>query len=220
MRAFLENSSSQNSCYERSGGHFFLWKWIVTCQQQILKFLEDGEKKTCEILNAISGSKWEIRKNLDILSGQETVIKVKRGLYKLNPDIVKPVIRLEKQNEATVNRLLNLYDKVLERYEMLIDKHLKDEDTLEKKTDLLNNFKALGSMADPLMKRWYLVHRGYDANTRQAQEDAKAKTVAREKEEHANAPLEDTIVEVGHYHGDVKELWDKLPKTEQEQRTV
>lgn len=192
----------------------------VTCQQQILKLLEDGEKKTGEILNAISGSKWEIRKNLDILSGQETVIKVKRGLYKLNPDIVKPVIRLEKQNEATINRLLNLYDEVLVKYSGLIKGVLDSEESLGDKATLLNNFKALSSMADPLMKRWYLVHRGYDSNTRQAQEDAKAKTVARDKQAHANAPFEDTIVEVGHYHGDVKELWDNLPKTEQEQRTV
>ena len=128
--------------------------------------------------------------------------------------------RTAAQNKKTINRLLNLYDEVLMKYSVLIKGVLDSEESLGDKATLLNNFKALSSMADPLMKRWYLVHRGYDSNTRQAQEDAKAKTVAREREAQANAPFEDTIVEVGHYHNDVKELWDNLPKTEQEQRTV
>ena len=124
------------------------------------------------------------------------------------------------QNKKTINRLLNLYDEVLVKYSGLIKDVLESEESLGDKATLLNNFKALSSMADPLMKRWYLVHRGYDINSRQAQEDAKAKTLARDKQAHANAPPEDRILVVGSYDTVMEELWNNLPDSEKQQRTV
>ena len=103
---------------------------------------------------------------------------------------------------------------------------LESGEPIEKQADLLNNFKVLASIADPLMKRVYLVHRGYDNNARQAQEDAKANTTKKEKRQAETGSLEDQIVEVGHYSPSVKALfdnlpkWDNLPEEEKEKKTV
>ena len=131
-----------------------------------------------------------------------------------------PTRRREAANKRTINHLLNTYDKVVRRYGQLIDEMLASGEPIEKQADLLNNFKVLASIADPLMKRWSLVHRGYDNNARQAQEDAKAKTTKKEKHQAKTGSLEDQIVEVGHYSPAVKELWDNLPDDEKEKKTV
>lgn len=64
------------------------------------------------------------------------------------------------------------------------------------------------------------MHVGYDTNTRQAQEDAKAKTEEREKAALENAPLEDKIVVVGHYQEGMQEILRNLPKKELEDSEV
>lgn len=185
----------------------------ATCSEQILAVLRTGEKPKSAILGAVPYSKYYTSRELTKLVRAGKIARVKKGVYKLNE--VLPSVRFEDQNAATINRLLNLYDMVLEKYSDLIEEILADEMTnLEEKAGLLNNFKALASMVDSLMKRWYLVHRGYDSNTRQAQEDAKAKAKAIEQAEFENAPPEDRVIEVGHYHEDMRELWDTLPNSE------
>ena len=131
-----------------------------------------------------------------------------------------PTRRREAANKRTINRLLNTYDKVVLRYGELIDEMLESGEPIEKQADLLNNFKTLASIADPLMKRWNLVNRGYDNNARQAQEDAKENTAKKGKRQAKTGSLEDQIVEVGHYSPSVKALWDNLPEDEKEKKTV
>ena len=64
------------------------------------------------------------------------------------------------------------------------------------------------------------MRQGYDANTRQAVEDAKKKTAAQEKADQKNAPPEDRVVEVGHFHPDMEELWNILPEPEKKEKTA
>ena len=191
---------------------------ITSEQSDILDFLKEGQKKTAEVAKRLSCSMKQARKELNFLMDARMIIEVKRSHYRLSAAL-EP--RTEAKNQDTINKLLNLYDKVLDKYSLLIEETLANEKTkLEEKATLLNNFKALASMADPLMKRWYLVHRGYDSNTKQAHEDVKRKTVEQEKEALENAPLENQIVEVAHYDPVMKQVWDNLPEAVQKARTV
>ena len=188
-----------------------------TCQERILKYLENGEKRTDEIHKGVGMSEGSVKKALKILRDAGAVIQVKRGLHKLAK---RPALRTEDQNADTIDKLLNLYETALDKYAVLIEEMLDSKQTLEEKAKFLNSFKLYASMVDTLMKRWYVVHRGYDSNNHQAKEDAKANTRKAEKDALANAPLEEQIVEVAHYDPIVKEIWDNLPKEEQEKEPV
>ena len=126
--------------------------------------------------------------------------------------------RGEAENTETINKMLNLYDKLLDSVADSIEK--EDWNSITKKIEAIKSLRWLGATVDQLMKRWYLVHRGYDSNTKQAHEDAIQKTAERQKEAHANAPPEDRVVEVGHFHPDMQELWDVLPDAKKKQGTV
>ena len=97
---------------------------------------------------------------------------------------------------------------------------MTQREDFEKHLLFIENFKWLTMIADKLMKRWNLEHHGYDTNTRQAQEDAKAKTEEREKAALENAPFEDTIIVVGHYNEGMQEILANLPKKEVEEASV
>ena len=58
------------------------------------------------------------------------------------------------------------------------------------------------------------MHVGYDTNTRQAQEDAKAKTEERQKEALKDAPLEEQVNVIGSFDLETKQLIDALPTLE------
>ena len=185
-------------------------------EAEILAFLEDnsGTHKTGKIAESISANKGSVSTTLKKLVKLDLVVAVARGYYRLNDEGVSTA-RTEKQNKATINKLLNLYDEVLDNYaEVLRATLLDDNKQLSEKATLLNNFKALASMVDTLMKRWSLVHRGYDNNTQQAQEDAKAKTRQIEKEALENAPLEEQVDIIGSFHIDTKQLIDNFPTLE------
>ena len=188
-----------------------------TCREKILAYLAGGRMQKQKILEEVSGSDGHIEKTLEAMFKEGELARPKQGVYELIRD---PLERTARQNAITINRLLNLYDRVLERYMDLIEIELEGAKDTEKKPDFLNEFKSLVSTIDTLMKRWYLVHRGYDSNSRQAVEDAKKKTRKAEKEELANAPLEERIAEVAHYDPIMKEIWDNLPKEEQEKKAV
>ena len=76
--------------------------------------------------------------------------------------------------------MLTIYDRVFDNIALTIEDELALKATIEEKINLIKSLRWLGATVDQLMKRWYLVHRGYDSNTRQAQEDAKKKTTERE----------------------------------------
>ena len=171
---------------------------------EIVDVLWDGEKKTAEIVEGVSRPQKAVRRLLGLLENEGTIVKVKSGLYRLS---AKFAPWTERKNEKVIDSLMKLYEKVLEQ-------RLQAEDIS------LNDFKSLILMADRLMKRWYLVHRGYDNNTRQAAEDAKKKTVEREKQETENAPPEDQVVVVREYDETMRDVLAKLPGKELKKRTV
>lgn len=125
--------------------------------------------------------------------------------------------RTEAANKRTINRLLNLYDMVLAEYNELIST-LSTTKEAKERAAVLSDFKVLVSMVEPLMKRWYLVHRGYDSNARI--EEAKFKA---EQEKTAQAaleaelPIEAQIVEVAHWNPIMQELMMSLPKLDDKQ---
>ena len=69
--------------------------------------------------------------------------------------------RKEAENTETINKLLNLYDKLLDTVAVSIE----DEDWkgIVEKIETIKSLRWLGATVDQLMKRWYLVHRGYDS---------------------------------------------------------
>ena len=145
--------------------------------------------------------------------------------------------RSAEDNQQTINALLNTYDEVLALFQTwVLTNIISQEIDFAQQLLFIDNFKWLTTIVDKLMKRWSLVHLGYDSNSRQAQEDAKAKTEERQKKALEDAPLEETLHVVGHYHTDLKKLWDQpldpeqealpepeqaaLPEPEQEKRNI
>ncbi len=201
--------------------------------EKILKLLEKhGEMHSDQIIaNLPEVNESTLKGRLQKLKKRGKIDMLEKSLYVLaststqtRPDDtlkqISKVLRSAEDNEETISKLLNLYDDVLDRYKDWVVKNVGSHTDFEQQLAFIENFKWLTMIADKLMKRWSLVHVGYDTNTRQAQEDAKLKTEAKKQEALKDAPLEATVNEVGHFHTDLKELWDNLPESEKEKHTV
>ena len=192
----------------------------------IMECLSDGEKRNHEIYEAVEGSVSSIKKRLRVLEKHGEITNPDRGKYALPEPPVEvqdaPVAvenpRGEAENTETINKMLNLYDKLLNSVARSIED--EDWDAIVEKIETIKSLRWLGATVDQLMKRWYLVHRGYDANTRQAQEDAKKKTANREKQELENAPADAQLKVVREYDESMREVLAKMPKPVQEKNTV
>ena len=151
--------------------------------------------------------------------------RVKNGVYR-KPTLTDPqadvavarkkldsATRDAQDNEQTINNLLNTYDEVVVIFQRWLLQHLTQPINFEQQLLFIENFKWLTMIGDKLMKRWSLVHVGYDTNTRQAQEDAKAKTQEREKAALEDAPLKDRIMVVGKYNPAAEKLLDAVPSS-------
>ena len=194
----------------------------------IMECLSDGEKRNHEIYEAVEGSVSSIKKRLRVLEKHGEITNPDRGKYALPEPPVEvpdaPVAvknpREESENIETINKMLTIYDKVFDNIALTIEDELREKATIEEKIDLIKSLRWLGATVDQLMKRWYLVHRGYDSNTRQAQEDAKKKTTEREQSALETSPPEDQVVVVADYHERVRGIWDTLPESEKKKRTL
>ena len=192
----------------------------------IMECLSDGEKRNHEIYEAVEGSVSSIKKRLRVLEKHGEITNPDRGKYALPEPPVEvqdvPAAvenpRGEAENTETINKMLNLYDKLLNSVASSIED--EDWDAIVEKIETIKSLRWLGATVDQLMKRWYLVHRGYDANTRQAQEDAKKKTANREKQELENAPADAQLKVVREYDESMREVLAKMPKPVQEKNTV
>ena len=197
----------------------------LTIAESILEFLPDDEEtEISEIYKAVSGKKSSIDTNLSRLRKSGKIRRIRKGVYCKNKVPDAPVVvenpREESENIETINKMLTIYDKVWDNIALTIEDELTEKATIAEKIDLIKSLRWLGATVDQLMKRWYLVHRGYDSNTRQAQEDAKKKTVDREKQSLETSPPEDQVVVVAEYHTSVREIWDTLPEPEKKRHTV
>lgn len=197
-------------------------------QQNILAVIEkNGETHIQDISDSMpdlkdSNRDYHIRR----LKERGEIEKVKNGIYRI-PEAINAQTRFREareqfssdvwfaeDNEQTINILMNTYREVLIIFQSWVLKHIASQEIdFEKQLIFIENFKWITMIADKLMKRWSLVHVGYDTNTRQAQEDAKAKTEQREKEALKKAPLEDTIMVVGKYDPEAMALIDCIPSS-------
>ena len=200
----------------------------ATIKSQSLDYLNSnpGEHKTAEIADAIGASVGRTSTALSELTKDGAIRKIKKGIYSRNntgasaqtpptDDLneISDALRSPDANKNTIDKLMNLYDKHVERYTQWFDKSV-DDDTDFEECQFIENFKGLTAIGDKLMKRWSLEHVGYDTNTRQAQEDAKAKTAEREKAALEGAPPEKQVNVIGSFDLDTKQLIDTLPTLE------
>ena len=197
-----------------------------TIRECILECLSDGEKKTAEIQAYVQetlGSKPNsVSKTLSDMTGRDEIKSPERGQYHLPTAHDAPAeaenSRGESENTETINKLLTLYDKLLDTVADSIEK--EDWKGITEKIEAIKSLRWLGATVDQLMKRWYLLYRGYDTNTRQAVEDAKHKTENREKQEQENAPPEDQVVVVREYDESMRRALANLPGKDLKKRTV
>ena len=198
---------------------------------RILACLEEGEKDISEIQEAVGASKNSVSVCLTGLVKSGKVVRVRSGVYRLASVADATVVpadatvavensRSETENIETINKLLKSYDIVLDNIAETLESELSAKATIEEKINLIKILRWLGATVDQLMKRWYLVHRGYDANTRQAQEDAKKKTVDREKQALENTPPEERVVVVREYNESMRDILENLPEPIQKKHKV
>lgn len=195
-------------------------------KETILECLEDGKKTTAEIKKAVSGGGRTIDTCLSELTKEGKVVRKKRGLYALPaaPAAVQDApagvenLRSKDENIATINRLLSLYDTLLDG--VLVSIENEDWEAIDKKVQAINSLRSLASTINQLLKRYNLISQGYDTNTRQAVEDAKQKTVEREQHDLENAPPEAQVAVVMEYDESMREILAKMPKLMQEETTV
>ena len=192
--------------------------------ERILDFLQNnpGRHRTAEINKVIGGSS-RTSSVLSELAESGEITKIKQGIYTANntgssvsqQTVRKSLneLRESNANKETIDILLNTYDIVLAVFQSWILKNIDQDVDFAEQLLFIENFKWLTAIADKLMKRWSLEHVGYDTNTRQAQEDAKAKTAEREKAELEKAPLRDRVMIVGKYDPEAEELLDCIPSS-------
>ena len=199
--------------------------WI---QIHILDTLKNGDEMR---LNKIFASLPDVNKStrdyhIKQLVNRGEIERVQNGIYRksASPDTQTQFNAARKKfssdarsvedNEETINKLLNTYDEVLVIFQRWVLQNITQAIDFEQQLLFIENFKWLTMIADKLMKRWSLVHVGYDTNTRQAQEDAKAKTEARQKAALEDAPIEEQVNVIGSFNLDTKQLIDAFPTLE------
>lgn len=198
-------------------------------EKHILDLLKkNGEMSTREIVATMPDEERNLKEWLVKLRKTGKVDMPVRGRYILASTSTKTqlpnktlkqisdALRAPDANKKTIDRLLNIYDAVLDNYEAWVLENVGRGTDFEKQLLFIENFKGLTAIGDKLMKRWSLEHVGYDTNTRQAQEDAKAKTAEREKAAVEGAPLKDRVVVVGKYDPKAEKLLDRIPSSLEE----
>ena len=201
--------------------------------EHILNLLEEkGEMHSRDIYATLPAERDNLKKRLGILKKNGKVEMYPRSVYRLLSESKVAATNSETQfrqtrkkfssdarsaadNEQTINTLLDTYDEVLALFQTwVLANMVAQEIDFAQQLRFIENFKWLTTIVDKLMKRWSLVHVGYDTNARQAQEDAKAKTEERQKKALKDAPLEEQITVVASYDLDAKQLIDNFPTLE------
>ena len=210
-------------------------KTLHPIQTHILDTLEDGSEMH---LNDIFANLPDVKKptrdyHVQQLKKRGDIERVKNGVYRRPTADIQTQFKAARKrfqsdfrsgedNKETINKLLNTYDEVLVIFQRWVLQNITQSIDFEKQLLFIENFKWLTMIADKLMKRWSLEHVGYDTNTRQAQEDAKAKAEERAKAALQNAPVEEQVDILGSFDLKTKQLIDAFPTrenlTEQEQR--
>ena len=191
-------------------------------EDRILEVLKAGEMHISQIREAIPDKATSVGNCLTRLERENKIVRADRGVYRLPKPSDAPTEpknpRGETENTETINKMLNLYDKLLDTVAVSIEE--EDWDGIVEKIEAIKSLRWLGATVDQLMKRWYLVHRGYDSNTKQAEEDVKQKTENREKQALESLPPEEQLEVVGDYDVEMRGLLESLPEPIQKEVTV
>lgn len=196
----------------------------LTLRENILELLKEGQKHVSDIREAFPNQAASVSNCMTSLRRAGETILVERGIYRLptarDGQAVVDNSRGEAENTQTINKMLNVYDLLLDDIVVTLASELATKTTIEAKIDLLTSLRWVAATIDQLMKRWYLVHRGYDTNTKQAHEDAKHKAAEREKQALEDAPPEAQVEVVMEYDESMREILAKMPKLVQEETPV
>lgn len=152
----------------------------VTIADQILALLSEGDMWADEIVACVSAQPVSIRMCLCQLVKQGAIVRVKRGIYR-KKEVLEEAgtaenLRKNSDNVETINLLLNMCDKVLDDFTRKIE--TEDWMAAGKQMDVIKSLQWLVGVIDPLMHRWYIVHRGYDANPYLAEADVERRDSA------------------------------------------
>lgn len=188
--------------------------------ERILKCLGSGEKRTVEIKELIGIKPWQVDRCLRDLKESGRVTGG-HGRYRLveSASPVEPVsegievnLRTEQENKETINKMLRLYDKLLDAVAASIDSG--DWKSIETKIETIKSLRWLGSTVDQLMKRWSLVHRGYDTSPKQAEADLKEKQQIADRSSEKAGLSEENVQVVAHWHPRMQKFFMGLPGME------
>lgn len=154
----------------------------ATIADQVLELLSEGDKWADEIVSGVSAQPVSIRMRLCQLVKEGVIVRVKRGIYRKKEVLEVPVTtenrRKKLENVKTINKLLRMSAFYLEDLRERWEKMLGSERTLSQSCAFVAELNALAITIDRLMHRWYIVHRGYDANPYLAQADVDRKVSA------------------------------------------
>ena len=154
----------------------------VPIADQILALLSDGNKWTFEIVAGVSAQPASIRVCLWQLVKKGEIVRVKRGIYGKKEVLEAPETaekpRKNSDNVKTINKLLRISDLCLEDLRMRLKGMSGSKMTPSQLDAFIVELNALAWTVDKLMHRWYIVHRGYDANPYLAEADVDRKVSA------------------------------------------
>lgn len=180
-----------------------------TVAAEISKVLDAGEQTTAAIADAIGRSERSVRRDLTALRFESKVSLVKKGVYRWH----RSVKWTESDNRVLINELLGVYTTLIDACKGDIKEIFGSQEISNtEKIRRVKVFNACVAMIDQLMKRWALVHVGWNTNPQLAKADAEAKTSHAEKIDLEGAPLEAFFQVVGHYGAGMKEIFWKMPK--------
>ena len=175
---------------------------------EIFDQLEAGEQTTAALAASSGRSERSVRRILVEMVSDGKVNVVKRGVYRLS----RSVKWTESDNETLINELLAVYTALIDACKADVKKIFGSQEIGNtEKIRCVKAFNACVATIDRLMKRWSLVHLGWNTNTRLAKVDAEVKTRHAEKVNLEGAPLAAFFTIVAHYDSSMRELMENLP---------
>ena len=175
---------------------------------EIFHQLETSAQTTAVLATSSGRSERSVRRILTEMRSDGKVSLVKKGVYRLS----RSVKWTEADNQTLINALLAVYTALIDACKADVKKIFASQEISNtEKIRCVKAFNGCVATIDRLMKRWSLVHLGWDTNTRLAKADAEAKAHHAEKVDLAAAPLEAFFRIVAHYHPSMREILENLP---------
>ena len=175
---------------------------------EIFHQLDMGEQTTAVLATSSGRSERSVRRVLAEMVSDGKVSLVKRGMYRLS----RSVKWAEADNEMLINEVLVVYTALIDACKSDVKEIFASQEISDtEKIRCVKAFNVCVATIDRLMKRWSLVHLGWNTNTRMAKVDAEAKRHHAEKVDLAGAPLEAFFQIVGHYHPSVRAILENMP---------